>query len=62
MVTMQEGIREVRDSGSRFVHRLEAGMLAAFALVSGPPMTEQERTQHKLAETESIRRYSPPPV
>lgn len=62
MVTMNQGIREVRDTGSRFIHRLETGVMAVYGWVSGPPMTEQERTQHRLAETEPIRRFSQPTI
>ena len=62
MVTMNQGIKEVRETGSRFIHRLETGVLTVYDWVSGPAMTEQERTQHRLAETEPIRRFSQPPV
>ena len=62
MVTMNQGIKEVRETGSRFIHRLETGALTVYDWVSGPAMTEQERTQHRLAETEPIRRFSQPPV
>ncbi len=62
MVIMNQGIKEVRETGSRFIRRMEAGALAAYDWVSGPPMTEQERTQHRLAETEPIRRFSQPTV
>ena len=57
MVTMNRGMREFRDVGSRFVHRMEAGVLAAYYWVSGPAMTEQDRMQQRLAETDPIRRY-----
>ena len=62
MVTMNQGIKEVRETGSRFVHLMEAGVLSVYDWVSGPPMTEQERAQHKLAETEPIRRFSQPTI
>lgn len=62
MVTMNQGIREVRETGSRFIHRMEAGVLAVYDWVSGPAMTEQERIQHRLAETEAIRRYTQSPA
>ena len=58
MVTMNQGIKEVRETSSRFVHLMEAGVLAVYDWVSGPAMTEQERTQHRLAETDPIRRFS----
>lgn len=62
MVTMNQGLREVRESGSRFIHRMETGVLAVYDWVSGPAMTEQERRQLRLAETEPIRRYAQPPI
>ena len=62
MVTMHEGIREARETGSRFIHRMEAGALAVYNWVSGPAMTEQQRTQHRLYETEPIRRFCQPPL
>lgn len=62
MVTMNQGIKEVRESGSRFIHLMESGLLTAYGWVSGPPMTELERRQLRLAETEAIRRYSQPPL
>ena len=57
MVTMNQGVKEAKDVGSRFVHRMEAGVMAAYNWVSGPGMTEQDRVQHKLAETEFLRRF-----
>lgn len=62
MVTMNHGIKEMRETSSRFIHRLETGVMAVYDWVSGPPMTEQERTQHRLAETEPIRRFSQPTI
>lgn len=62
MVTMNQGIKEVRETSSRFIHRLETGVLAVYDWVSGPAMTEQERTQILLAEIEPIRRFSQPTV
>ena len=62
MVTMNEGIKEVRDTSSRFIHKMEAGVLAAYNWVSGPPMTEQERLQARLHETEPIRRFTQAPI
>lgn len=59
---MNQGIKEVRESGFRFIHRMEAGALAVYDWVSGPPMTEQERMQHRLAETEPLRRFSQPTI
>ena len=62
MVTMNQGIKEVRDVGSRFVHKMEAGLMAAYDWVSGPAMTEQDRAQHRLVETEPLRRYPQTPI
>ena len=62
MVTMNQGVREVRDVGSRFIHKMEAGAAAVYNWVSGPAMTEQERAQHRLMETEAIRRYPQNPL
>ena len=56
MVTMSQGVREFKGIGSRFIHKMEAGVMAAYDWVSGPAMTELERTQHRLEETEPIRR------
>ena len=38
------------------LHHMEEGVVAAYDWLSGPAMSEQERTQHKLFETESLRR------
>lgn len=62
MVTVNQGVKEVRDVGSRFVHRMEASVVAAYNWVSGPAMTEQDRLQHKLAETEFLRIYPQGPL
>lgn len=62
MVTMNQGVKEVRDAGSRFIHKMEVGALAAYSWVSGPGMTEQDRLQHKLAESENIRRFPQPSI
>ena len=62
MVTMNQGVKEVRDVGSRFIHRMEAGVVAVYDWVSGPAMTEQERRQHVLNETEGIRRSMQNPL
>lgn len=37
------------------LHHMEHGIVAAYDWLSGPPMSEKERTQHKLDETEPIR-------
>ena len=57
MVTMNQGIKEVRESSSRFIHRMEAGLVAVYDWMSGPAMTEQKRMQTQLIETETLRRY-----
>lgn len=57
MVTMHQGIKEVRDSGSRMIHRMETGVMSVYDWMSGPAMTEQERTQHRLHEAEAFQRY-----
>ncbi len=38
------------------IHHMEDGVVAAYDWLSGPPMSEQERVQHRLVETESLRR------
>ena len=58
MVTMNQGIKEMRETSSRFIHRLETGVMSVYDWVSGPAMTEQERIQHQIVETEPIRRFS----
>ena len=62
MVTMNQGVKEVRDAGSRFIHKMEIGVVAAYNWVSGPAMTEQDRIQIKLAETEFTRRFPQPSI
>ena len=57
MVTMQEGIREARETSSRFMHRMETGALALYSLVSGPAMTEQQRMKLRVYEAETYQRY-----
>jgi hypothetical protein len=38
------------------LHHVEDGVVAAYDWLSGPAMTEKQRVEHKLAETEPIRR------
>ncbi len=57
MVTMNQGIKEARETGSRFVHRMETGVMAVYDWVSGPAMTDQERMQHRLQEAEAFQLY-----
>ena len=41
---------------SEVLHHMEEGVVAAYDWLSGPPMSEKERTQHRLYETDGIRR------
>ena len=41
------------------LHHMEDGAVAAYDWLTGPPMTEKQRAEHKLAETEPIRRTGP---
>ena len=41
------------------LHHVEDGVVAAYDWLSGPAMSEKQRTEHKLAETEPIRRIGP---
>ena len=38
------------------LHHMEEGVVAAYDWLSGPPMSEKERNQHRLYETDGIRR------
>ncbi|MDA1128335.1 MAG: hypothetical protein O2913_06530 [Chloroflexi bacterium] len=38
------------------IHNMEHGVAAAYDWLTGPAMSEQERDQHKLQETEISRR------
>ena len=40
------------------LHHMEEGVVAAYDWLSGPAMSEKQRAEHKLAETEGIRRTS----
>jgi hypothetical protein len=40
------------------LHHMESGIVTAYDWLSGPAMSEQERSQHKLQETEATRRTS----
>ena len=62
MVTMNQGIKEMRDTSSRFIHNFESGVLAVYGWMSGPAMTDQERVQIQMAESEVYRRFSWPSV
>jgi len=41
------------------LHHMEDGVVAAYDWLSGRAMTERQRVEHKLAETEPIRRNGP---
>ena len=38
------------------LHHMEEGIVAAYDWLSGPALSEKERAEHKLIETEAIRR------
>jgi len=40
------------------LHNMEEGMVAAYDWLSGPPMSEKQRAQRKLIETETLRSTS----
>ena len=63
----QHGHHERGDQGStgyQFqVHSQDgSGRFGSYNWVSGPPMTEQERLQARLHETEPIRRFTQAPI
>ena len=41
------------------LHHMEHGIVAAYDWMSGPPMTERQRVEQRLHESESIRRAGP---
>ena len=41
---------------NQVLHHVEDGVVAAYDWLTGPPMTDRQRMEHKLAETESLRR------
>ena len=55
MVSVRIGVREAKESSSKALHRVEAGLVASYDWLSGPPMSEFDRRQQKLAESEPIR-------
>ena len=57
MVTVGEGFREVKHSGSHFIHRMESGFLVVYDWFSGPAMSEQQRVRQQIAESETARRF-----
>ena len=55
MVTVRIGVREAKESSSKVLHQMETGLIAAYDWLSGPGMTELDRRQQKLAESEPVR-------
>ena len=41
------------------LHHMEDGVVAAYDWLSGPAMSEKQRTEHKMAESEPVRRAGP---
>ena len=41
------------------LHHMEDSFVAAYDWLSGPAMSEKERAEHKLAESEALRRVGP---
>jgi len=41
------------------LHQMGDGVAAAYDWLTGPAITEKQRVEHKLAETEPIRRVGP---
>ena len=41
------------------LHHMEDGVVAAYDWLSGPAMSEKQRTEHKLVESEPIRLTGP---
>ena len=41
---------------SQVLHHVEEGVVAAYDWLSGPPMSEKQRTERLLAETAPLRR------
>ena len=44
---------------NEMLHHVEDGVAHAYDWLAGPATSEKQRTEHKLAETESIRRIGP---
>ncbi|MDE0823341.1 MAG: hypothetical protein OSB07_05140 [Dehalococcoidia bacterium] len=44
---------------SEVLHHVEDGVVHAYDWLAGPATSAKERAEHKLAETESIRRIGP---
>ena len=41
---------------SEMLHHMEDGVSTAYGWLAGPPMTQKQRIEQQLAETEAIRR------
>ena len=41
------------------LHHMEGSFAAAYDWLSGPAMSKKDRTEHKLAESEPVRRVGP---
>jgi len=41
------------------LHHMEGSFVAAYDWLSGPAMSEKERMEHQLAESEPVRRVGP---
>ena len=41
------------------LHHMGDGVVAAYDWLTGPAITEKQRVEHKLSETEPIRRVGP---
>ena len=41
------------------LHHMEGSFVAAYDWLSGPAMSKRERSEHKLAESEAVRRAGP---
>ena len=55
MVSVRIGVREAKESSSKAMHRVEAGLIAAYDWLSGPAMSDLDRRHRKLAESEPVR-------
>ena len=57
MVTVGQGVREVKQSSSKMLQRLEMGAVSVYDWLTGPAMTDQQLDQHLLVELETARKY-----
>jgi len=44
---------------NEMLHHMEGSFVAAYELLSGPAMSQKERAERKLAESEAVRRAGP---